>query len=127
MPSVGSAITLQWQEATLDVLRAAVRSAYPREACGFLLGRGTVVLEVVPTANVAADPCREFVIAPEALLATHRAASARGLEVLGVFHSHPDGDARLSARDEQLAQHGWVHAVVATRGAEPSDLVVRRL
>ncbi|MEZ0313723.1 MAG: Mov34/MPN/PAD-1 family protein [Myxococcota bacterium] len=124
---MGAEITLQWGEATLVAMRDAVRSAYPEEACGFLLGHGELVERVLPVANVAADRRRGYLMAPAALLAAHREASARGLEVLGVFHSHPNGAARLSARDEHLAQAGWVYAVVATRGAEPSDLAVRRL
>ncbi len=108
-------------------MREAVRSAYPEEACGFLLGRDAIVTRVLPVANVAVDRRRDYVIAPEDLLAAHREAAALGLEVLGVFHSHPDGEARLSARDVEHGQAGWLYAVVATRGREPSDLAVRRL
>ena len=124
---MGSAITLQWEEATLAEVHAAVRAAYPEEACGFLLGRGEIVRRVLTVTNVAADPRRDYLVDPRALLAAHRRASEDDLDVIGVFHSHPDGPARLSARDLELAEPGWIYAVVATRGREPSDFLVRRL
>ncbi len=124
---MGAEITLRWEEATLATMHGAVRDAYPHEACGFLVGRDTTIYRVVPVANLAAEPRRDYRIAPETLLAIHREATVEGLDVLGVFHSHPDGEARLSMVDEQQGHPGWVYAVVATRGREPSDLLVCRL
>jgi proteasome lid subunit RPN8/RPN11 len=113
-------ITLREQLATLGVSDAGVSAmmracalAYPTEACGFVLQDGSVVA----LANTAAAPEREYLIAPEAL-------AAHGERVIGVFHSHPDGEARFSARDRELMQDGWRYIVLATRGPVVSGVAI---
>jgi proteasome lid subunit RPN8/RPN11 len=120
-------ITLTWDEATARTMTDAVRAAYPAEACGLLVGSGDDVKHAVPLENVASDPRRAYLIAPADLARVHGAAVQEGLEIVGVFHSHPDGQARLSASDLAQGQRGWLYVVVGTAGSEPSDLLVRRL
>jgi len=105
----------------------AVREAYPHEACGLLIGRDGVVSHAIPVANRASDPRRSYRIAADDLLAAHLAARERGDTIVGVFHSHPDGQPELSATDMQAAHPGWIYMVVATRGREPSGLSVTAL
>jgi proteasome lid subunit RPN8/RPN11 len=69
------------------------------------------VTAFIETPNTAADPTRAYEVSAEALLAAH----ARG-EIIGIFHSHPNGDTRPSARDEAQAQIGWLY-VIGARGA----------
>ncbi|MFY7836920.1 MAG: Mov34/MPN/PAD-1 family protein [Novosphingobium sp.] len=96
------------------MLSAAHRAA-PYEACGILLGTAAHIRTAAPTANVAADPTRHFEIDPAALVATHRAArDGSGPQVIGYFHSHPNGLARPSATDQtSAARDGRVWAIVA--------------
>lgn len=89
-------------------------SAHPQECCGLLLGRGAVVCEARPSANVHPAPATHFEIDPEALIGAHRAARAGGLELLGYYHSHPTGDPEPSAEDRaQASGDGRVWAIVA--------------
>jgi predicted GIY-YIG superfamily endonuclease/proteasome lid subunit RPN8/RPN11 len=93
---------------------AATHAAHPREACGILLGHDRHIAAAIPTANVALDPLRHFEIDPALLIAAHRAARAGGPQVLGYFHSHPNGLARPSATDQaQAAGDGRFWAIVA--------------
>ena len=85
-------------EAIATLVAEAARAA-PAECCGLLLGRGGRVDQVRPAANVAADPLRRFEIDPAALLAAHREARAGGVELLGYYHSHPEGHPAPSATD----------------------------
>lgn len=94
---------------------AAARA--PREACGLVYGRIVDgVAEVVryrALPNIAALPTRAFRIDPLATLAEPPAPEAGGEHCLGVFHSHPDDDARPSARDvaEAWPEHlQWIGA-----------------
>ncbi|MBA3897723.1 MAG: M67 family metallopeptidase [Sphingomonadaceae bacterium] len=93
----------------------ALAAAEPgREVCGLLLGADATVADVVPAANVAADPARRFEIDPTALFAAIRAERAGGFAILGHYHSHPGGDARPSAEDTRLAiDDGRVWVIVA--------------
>lgn len=94
---------------------AAAHHATPNEACGLLLGTGVHIRTAAPTANVAPDPARHFEIDPVALIAAHRAArDGTGPQVLGYFHSHPNGLARPSATDEaSAARDGRIWAIIA--------------
>lgn len=101
--------------AMAEMLRATDAAA-PYEACGLLLGAGRHVRTAIPCANVADDPARHFEIAPASLIAAHRAARAGGPQVVGYFHSHPNGLARPSATDRaSAAGDGRVWAIVARR------------
>lgn len=88
--------------AIATVLEEAAR-AHPREACGLLLGEGDHVREASVARNVAADPLHHFEIDPAALIAAHRAARAGGPQVLGYWHSHPNGLAQPSSTDRARA------------------------
>ena len=98
----------------IATLIAESAKAAPLECCGLLLGRGARIEEARPAANVAEDPARRFEIDPAALFAAHREERAGGLELLGYFHSHPDGHPVPSATDcEHASGDGRVWAIVA--------------
>ena len=77
--------------------------AHPCECCGILLGEGAAITAIVPAANVHASPESHFEIDPQALVDAHRNARSGGPQVLGYYHSHPNGLARPSATDEAMA------------------------
>ncbi len=106
-------------EVTSDViatlLEEAARAA-PEECCGLLLGEGGKIAVVSPASNVAEDRTRRFEIDPYALLAAHKAARDGGPEILGYYHSHPEGHPVPSATDcEHASGDGRVWAIVAGR------------
>lgn len=91
----------------LEAIEASAECAYPREACGLLLGREertaggrhVVVTAVVASANVADDPTRRFEVDPSIRLRVERNRAAGGDALVGLYHSHPDGEPRPSAQD----------------------------
>jgi len=109
--------------ALAGALKAHAREAHPDECCGFLLGRGTdsgpdsgpgvAPREARRAVNRDGAGRTRFAIAPEDVFAAHRLAAARGLAVVGFYHSHPLGEARPSARDFALAWPGYVYVIVA--------------
>ncbi|WP_120716292.1 Mov34/MPN/PAD-1 family protein [Tsuneonella amylolytica] len=78
---------------------ARASAAYPREACGLLLGRAGTIETATLAANVHSNPDTHFEIDPQALVDAHRAARAGGPEVIGYWHSHPHGPPAPSATD----------------------------
>ncbi len=72
---------------------------YPHECCGAMLGTdgdaGREVRSLFPLINRRDDsPRNRFSITPEDFRAAERAATERGLDLLGWYHSHPDHPAR---------------------------------
>ncbi len=96
---------------------AGAAAAHPREACGLLLGEGGAVRAATLAANVHADPERHFEIDPAALIAAHRAARSGGAQVLGYWHSHPNGRPGPSAEDQAAAAGDGRVWVIAASGA----------
>jgi proteasome lid subunit RPN8/RPN11 len=89
-------------------LVAACERAYPREACGWLAASG--VREATTGGRDA------FAFSDDDLLALV-AAMRSAAPPRALFHSHPDGDAGLSAADRaSLALHPLPHVVVAVAG-----------
>ena len=98
------------------------RAAAPREACGLLLGERARVADVVELANVARGLDR-FDLDPAGFVRAASDARARGLDVVGVWHSHPDGSLAPSAADLAGALRGeraWSHLIVALDHADSS-------
>lgn len=92
-------------------IRAHGERAYPFECCGVLLGQpfaeGWDVAESVEAANASAGLARNrYSIAPAELVALAAAARAKGLEIAGFYHSHPDHPAEWSAAD--LVEAHWI-------------------
>ena len=95
------------------LLEEAARAA-PEECCGLLLGRDGAVTEARLAANVAEDRTRHFEIDPAALLWAHKEARGGGAELLGYFHSHPEGHPVPSATDcEHASGDARVWAIIA--------------
>ena len=87
-----------------DVMVAHARSTFPNECCGAMLGtvdgEAKHVSEAVPLENAFTGVQHErYELRPEDLLKADREARSRGLDLVGIFHSHPDCDAYFSETD----------------------------
>jgi proteasome lid subunit RPN8/RPN11 len=88
-----------WQAMVLHAERT-----YPQECCGAMLGRihqdRKLVVDAVPLENAfAGERGQRYELRPEDLLEADKAARARGLDLIGIFHSHPDCNAYFSETD----------------------------
>jgi len=102
-------------------IRAHVASAWPREACGLLIGHavpgGWRIVRAAPAANRAQDPLTAFELDPAARTAwQRRLREAGGAEaVVGHYHSHPGGPPRPSTADHARAEEaGLIWLIVSS-------------
>ena len=115
----------------LASIREHALAAYPEECCGLLLGEAAAgredVTSVVPLENRYAEPRRGFELAPDAVACAMAQERRGGRTVVGVYHSHPDGAALPSRRDEREAWPGWSYLIVpVTDGACGEPRAFRR-
>ncbi len=102
----------------LHRIHAHGESAYPEEGAGLLLGvvgNGGVgndaagadrqVIDLLVFSNAREDSARHnrYLLTPQDYLRGEQEAARRGLDVIGVFHSHPDHPNRPSEFDRQWA------------------------
>ena len=100
------------------ILREAGK-AHPREACGILLGEGDRISDCVATRNVHPAPATHFEIDPQALIDAHRASRKGGPQVIGYYHSHPEGNPDLRYRRYGAAQKFLIGTGSPIRGRSP--------
>jgi proteasome lid subunit RPN8/RPN11 len=75
------------------------------ECCGLLAGLNGVVARTFPARNAAKHPATAYEIASKELFRIMREVRAGGLELLGIYHSHPNGDNQPSPRDIERAYY----------------------
>ncbi len=99
-------MTLDISKELLDQVHAHGEKAYPEEGAGFLLGNAGRVERILPLENSREDGARHnrFLITPEDYLQAELTADRLGLNLIGVFHSHPDHPNRPSEYDREWAQ-----------------------
>lgn len=111
--------------ALLDQLLAHLIDGLPDEACGLLGGRlGTdgepcVVDAWYPSPNRASSS-RVYTIDPKVHLHADRDAEDRGVELVGVVHSHTHSEPYPSLTDvAQAPDPNWHYVIVSFRLGEP--------
>jgi len=93
----------------LRALEAHGEAAYPNEGAGLLLGlaqpTGKTVTTILPLANrwESEEQFHRFLLSPQDMLQGEQEAARLGVEVIGVFHSHPDHPAEPSGFDRDWA------------------------
>lgn len=105
-----------------SVLELLVRDAlgqFPNECCGLLAGREGLIDEIRCCSNQLGSPTA-FSISPEELVAAFKDFRARGRELLGIYHSHPAGEAIPSERDvREFNYPGTSYWILGLRDALP--------
>ena len=103
----------------IDTLIEHSTKSHPNESCAMLLGtydnQQWNVKEVFLTNNMEQSETN-FTISPEELLHGHKLAEKKQLELVGVFHSHPNSSAIPSNTDEKFMKVNpvpWIiHSVI---------------
>lgn len=93
----------------------------PDEACGLLAGDpgGTEASAFYPCRN-AAGSSRVYTVEPRDHLHADRDAERRGLEIIGVMHSHTHTEAYPSPTDvAQAPDPSWHYVIVSLKRADP--------
>lgn len=75
----------------------------PNEACAILFGKDNQVLDIFLTENIEESPLN-FTISNEQLIEGYNIAEQKKMEVIGIFHSHPNSDAFPSNTDKKFMQ-----------------------
>jgi proteasome lid subunit RPN8/RPN11 len=114
----------------LQIIRTHAESTYPDECCGIILGygmsEGKTVVEVMPTENVWNTATAEFpgdrttetqqrryAIAPQVMLQAQKQARDHSLNIIGIYHSHPDAPAIPSECDRLYAWPEYSYIIVS--------------
>lgn len=91
---------------------AHVNSHAPLESCGLLAGRDSKVEKIFFVQNQAQSPVR-YVMDPIEQLNAFEWIDSNGMELLGIFHSHPTGPETVSPTDVAQAAYAVTYVILA--------------
>lgn len=108
-------------------IKAHGAAAYPYEGCGLLLGTAAagqnIVTDIRPMANVwpnEEEKAVRFSIDPNAWRQVELEAMREDLDVIGIFHSHPDHPPVASPRDLHWASWpGYSYLITKVEKGDP--------
>jgi proteasome lid subunit RPN8/RPN11 len=117
-------VTLLFGRTLLERIQEHGERAYPEEGAGFLLGldnidnRARTVMGIVTLQNAREAGARgnRYLITPEDYLHAELQAEEQGLELIGVFHSHPDHPDVPSDFDREWAQPQFSYLITRVIG-----------
>ena len=119
-------MTIEIPKSVLQAIHDHAREAYPEECCGFLLGHSGTPRRIEGSGrarNVATENrARRYTIDPLELLHTDDDARKKSLELIGIYHSHPDHPAAPSEYDRSRAASWLSYVIVSVVDREPKDV-----
>ena len=116
--------TLVLPRSIRDAIVERAREGHPEEICGIFGGEygpeRSRVRSQYPAENVAETPRTRYRIDPEAQLERFERLEARGEEIVGFYHSHPQGPPRPSETD--VASATWPDRSYVVVSLDPLEL-----
>ena len=101
------------RQTIFDQIVAHALEERPNECCGLLIGTSEVVEDAVRARNVRRSATR-FQVEPADHFAAIRKARSTGFEVIGAYHSHPNGPSCPSETDRlRLTDPTMFHVIVS--------------
>lgn len=110
-----------------ESINADASAAFPNECCGFLYGHeseedGRQITIAVPVTNSKeGDQRRRFEISPLDYLRAEQFALQNDIQLLGVYHSHPNHPAIASEHDLAVAMPYFSYVIVSVMQGEIAD------
>ena len=99
-------------------------AAYPDEGAGFLLGaadgerRQVKAILTLDNSREAEARHNRYLLTPQDFLRGEREAARQGLDLLGVFHSHPDHPSQPSEFDREWAMPWFSYVITSVQAGK---------
>jgi proteasome lid subunit RPN8/RPN11 len=122
-------MTLYLDDCARDSIVQHGEGGYPNEVCGILLGKDDngrrVIRLTMPIENSFErdEQYHRFLITPADMFRAERLARHDQLDVLGVYHSHPNAPAQPSEYDrDHAAWTTWSYIIVSVREGKAAEI-----
>lgn len=113
------------RRAVIDAIVEQARRERPLECCGLLIGTGDEVIQSRAARNARASAVA-YLVDPRDHFDAIRDARAKGLSVVGAYHSHPRSPAQPSETDIREANDpDFIHVIVSLANEEPQVAAFR--
>lgn len=127
-------------EKHLQIIFNHAEATYPEECCGVMLGNISnnckTVIEIIPTQNAWNQETagnfqdnhpnyskkRRYTIEPREMLQIQKSARDKNLNIIGIFHSHPDYQAIPSEFDRISAWEEYSYIIVSVQKGQAGEI-----
>jgi proteasome lid subunit RPN8/RPN11 len=118
LDSSGAALSCNFSAEASATMKQAAEAGYPHEICGLLIGKLDGEIWLIEEARQIENLNKEraadrFQLDPAGYQAVDRELRGSGMEIIGVFHSHPDCPAKPSPTDLDNAWEGFLYPIVS--------------
>ncbi|MCJ8280845.1 MAG: M67 family metallopeptidase [Rivularia sp. ALOHA_DT_140] len=132
---------IQLSKQHLRIIFNHAQSSYPEECCGVILGNisnsDKIAVEIIPTENAwnseetvdnfqdnnrDRSKKRRYAIAPRKMLELQKSSREKELNIIGIFHSHPDYPAIPSEFDRKNAWQEYSYIIVSIQQGQPDNI-----
>ncbi len=120
-------MTLEMDRQILQQIQAHGEAAYPEEGAGLLLGevqgQARRVRAIYGLDNTREQEARHnrYLVSTQDYVRGEQEADRLGLEVLGVFHSHPDHPSQPSEYDREWAMPWFSYVITSVEKGKASN------
>ena len=110
-----------------ETIFAQMEASYPNEGGGFLLGihqdETIEIADVIEIENVfeTEEQYHRYAMTPQNWMQMEDEADARGLTLVGYYHSHPDYPAIPSDYDREHALPNFVYIITSVRDGKAAE------
>ena len=120
-------MTLVLDSRHVSAIRRHGEADYPAEACGLIGGAvdgdRKLAVQLVPLVNRRTDSARNrYLIDPESFRRAQDRLERDGLDIIGVYHSHPDHPPAPSAFDRDHAWPRLSYVIVGVARGRAADM-----
>ncbi|GAV19706.1 Mov34/MPN/PAD-1 family protein [Mariprofundus micogutta] len=110
----------------LKAIQLQGEAGFPHEICGLLVGNisdnSWNICEVHQVANLNDERAADrFMLDPAGYQAVDKALRGSGMEIVGVYHSHPNCPAKPSPTDLESAWDGFAYPIVSICDGTAAD------
>lgn len=115
------------EEKVVTIIEEHGSTDFPNECCGFLFGHDKgnkrMITEAQPVINVKeGDQRRRFEIAPQDYIKAEMYALQNNIQLLGVYHSHPQHPAIPSEHDLNVALPFFSYIIISIMDGQPNHI-----
>ncbi|MBI4228200.1 MAG: M67 family metallopeptidase [Deltaproteobacteria bacterium] len=97
-------------------------SGYPNEVCGALIGKDGEITDYKQCRNLNKERSRDrYELDPMSFYEADVWARKKKLEILGIYHSHPDHPSVPSEFDRSSAWSDWIYIIFSINRGKYND------
>lgn len=97
-------------------------SGFPHEVCGVLIGSDGEIKHYMECKNLNTERAHDrYDLDPESFKKADEWSRDKGMEILGIYHSHPDHPSLPSETDRERAWPEWIYMIFSINSGKYND------